>query len=83
MVLQFLRRVVILLIVDRFEFTAINGNKRVGKQVQLTANINEGTTGSRGDLKDKYALEMRARAKASIKNDQMIIDIAAYLSTLK
>jgi len=39
--------------------------------------------GIRGDLKDKFALEMRMRAKVDLQNDQVIKDVAAYLSTLK
>jgi len=39
--------------------------------------------GVRGDPKDKFAMEMRVRAKIMISNDQMINDLAAYLSGLE
>ena len=39
--------------------------------------------GIRGDPKDKFAMEMRAKAKTGISNDQVIKDLAAYLSSIE
>jgi len=39
--------------------------------------------GIRGDPKDKYAMEMRVKVKIEVRNDQVIKDLAAYLSGLE
>ena len=62
---------------------ATNSPRLAGQQDwYLIRQLQNFKAGIRGDLKDKFALEMRMRAKVDLQNDQVIKDVAAYLSTL-